>query len=71
MDSAEPLIAKYNLENWKNPKYPGYDVDKMCRPLLQVSYRGLQRRDPAETAAILAERNPNLFDNDNEETIDD
>lgn len=46
MDTPEPLIAKYNLEAWKNPNYMGTDVSKMCIPMTQTSYRGLQRVNP-------------------------
>lgn len=46
MDTPEPLIAKYNLDAWKNPNYIGSDVAKMCVPMTQTSYRGLQRVNP-------------------------
>lgn len=46
MDNPEPLIATYHLDSWKNPNYNGYDVNQMCKPMLQQFYRGLQRTLP-------------------------
>lgn len=43
MDSPEPLIATWNLSNWKSPAYNGYDIVKMCRPPLKSSYKGILR----------------------------
>lgn len=45
MDVAEPLIAEYDLEDWKNQRYAtSKDVDKMCLPVLKAHYRGLIRK---------------------------
>lgn len=44
MDAAEPLIAKYRLENWYNPNYNGTDVDKLCHPVVPKDSRGFMRR---------------------------
>ena len=43
MDKPEPLIAEYGLNDWKNPTYKGNDIDLICKPLLSVAYRGIQR----------------------------
>ena len=43
MDKPEPLIAEYDLIEWKNPVYSGGDVNKICHPALKESYRGLSR----------------------------
>lgn len=43
MDEPEPLIVEYGLNDWKNPTYKGNDVDLICKPLLSVAYRGIQR----------------------------
>ena len=39
----EPLIAEYNLEDWKNPTYTGGNMDIICMPKVQDYYRGLLR----------------------------
>lgn len=44
MDNPEPLIATYDLVDWKNPNYTGGNTDKMCTPQLKESYRGLLRK---------------------------
>ena len=46
MDDPEPLIFEYQLDRWKNPAYHGTDIDKICRPILMNSYRGLRRLVP-------------------------
>lgn len=52
MSRAEPLIAQYDLTDWKNPTYHGNDIDKISRPkLLSNRYRGIVRR-PNSPAAI-------------------
>lgn len=43
-DTPEPLIAVYDLDDWKNPKYTGADVNKMCMPEFKDKYTGLVRR---------------------------
>ena len=43
MDKPEPLIAEYDLVEWKNPVYCGGDLNKICHPALKESYRGLSR----------------------------
>ena len=46
MNALEPLIAKYNLTDWMHPTYKGPEIDKLCRPSLAASYRGLIRVTP-------------------------
>lgn len=43
MDVPEPLIAEYELVDWKNPNYTGGSVDKACMPKLADAYDGLLR----------------------------
>lgn len=43
-DTPEPLIATYDLVDWKNPNYTGGDVSKICMPLFKDKYTGLTRR---------------------------
>lgn len=43
MDRPEPLIIEYDLYDWKNPNYRGSDTNKLARPKLKDSYRGLRR----------------------------
>lgn len=44
MNTAEPLIAEYNLSNWMNENYCGRDIDKLCHPTqLKQHYSGLRR----------------------------
>ena len=43
MDIPEPLIAEYNLEDWKNPSYTGNDINRICSPQLKVTYNGIRR----------------------------
>lgn len=50
MSVAEPLIDQYNLTDWKNKGYNGYDIDKMCRPTLKATYNGIIRRTPSTNA---------------------
>lgn len=42
--TPEPLIAAYDLVDWKNPNYTGHDIDKMCMPAFKDKYTGLTRR---------------------------
>lgn len=51
MSAPEPLIAEYGLKNWMDPLYRGTDPDKLCRPRLAVSYRGIQRIVPLAAAS--------------------
>lgn len=44
MDAPEPLIVKYQLEEWYNPLYKGPDVDKLAHPPLKYEYRGIVRK---------------------------
>jgi hypothetical protein len=41
MDGPEPLIARYNLKNWRNNTYSGNDINKQGSPFLKSSYRGI------------------------------
>ena len=57
MDRPEPLIAAYELRTWYNPTYvvpkngvP--DLDKMCSPLLNPSYRGISRITPSTPSTV-------------------
>ena len=43
MDAPEPLIAEYNLEDWKNPNYTGGDINRICTPQLKATYNGICR----------------------------
>lgn len=43
MKAPEPLILRYDLNNWKDPTYRGNDVNQICKPLTSKAYRGLQR----------------------------
>ena len=43
MDKPEMLIAQYGLADWSNSMYRGNDLNMICKPVLQSSYRGLQR----------------------------
>jgi putative DNA primase/helicase len=44
MDKPEPLIAIYNLSNWKNKSYTGTDIKKISTPaILNTRYRGIRR----------------------------
>lgn len=43
MSKPEPLIAEYDLVDWKNSKYTGNDVTMICTPSLKESYRGILR----------------------------
>lgn len=46
MDASEPLIFEYNLDKWKNPVYHGTDIEKICHPILNSSYRAIRRVVP-------------------------
>lgn len=46
MSVPEPLIAEYNLDDWKSKNYSGFDINKMCRPNLKATYNGIQRVNP-------------------------
>ena len=43
MSKPEPLIAEYNLVEWKNQNYGGGNLDRICMPSLKSSYNGLLR----------------------------
>ena len=49
MIGPEPLIAEYDLVEWKNPNYTGGSIDKACRPKLNDFYRGLLRYNTSDT----------------------
>ena len=46
MHDTELLIARYDLEDWTNPGYPGKDPVLKSKPILQPKYRGLLRVKP-------------------------
>ena len=50
MNGPEPLIAIYDLQDWKNPKYTGGDIDRISTPVLSSFYRGLLRSRSSVTA---------------------
>lgn len=44
MDAPEPLIAKYDLNNWGNPHYHGNDIRQRCTHIHTSSnYKGIYR----------------------------
>ena len=43
MDDPEPLIAMYDLADWKNPRYTGNDIDRISTTEVKPFYRGLLR----------------------------
>ena len=43
MDKKEFLIAEYNLRDWQDPTYVGYDINKICSPNLKQHYTGIFR----------------------------
>ena len=45
MAKPEYMIAKYELNHWKNPCYRGNDLNQICTPIQDGSYRGLVRKD--------------------------
>lgn len=55
MDMPEPLIAEYNLEDWKNPTYTGGDINRICMPQLKVTYNGIRRYSNTGTDAVSEE----------------
>ena len=58
MDKPEPLIAKYDLNNWKNSIYKGNDIDKLCKPTLLANYRGITRIVEEENkSSIIKDKN--------------
>lgn len=50
MDVPEPLIAAYDLKDWKNPNYTGHDINRICTPELKATYNGLRRQTSAADA---------------------
>ena len=40
---AEPLIIEYDLKRWMNTSCDQADVDMVCKPKLQKSYKGIER----------------------------
>lgn len=43
MNVSEQLILEYKLKNWMNPTCDQSDIEKVCKPILQKSYRGIER----------------------------
>ena len=39
-DTPEPLIATYDLVDWKNPNYTGADLSRICMPAFKEKYTG-------------------------------
>ena len=56
MSKPEPLIAKYGLDDWKDPTYTGNDTNRICQPKLQDFYRGLLRYDNANVIDMIDEQ---------------
>lgn len=52
MDRPEPLIQKYNVNDWKNPVYRGNDLDRVCSPMLESRYCGIFRRSAWDEGRI-------------------
>ena len=40
MSKPEPLIAEYDLVEWKNQNYGGGNLDRTCTPTLKPYYEG-------------------------------
>jgi len=51
MDKPEKIIFDYDLMNWKNPTYRGTDWQKICKPPLNLKYRGIERQVKAGSNA--------------------
>ena len=49
MIGPEPLIAEYDLVEWKNQNYGGGDIDRTCTPTLKDFYRGLLRYNTSDS----------------------
>lgn len=43
MSKPEPLIVKWDLNDWKNPAYTGSDINKICTYVPTNPLRGIQR----------------------------
>lgn len=52
MDRPEPLILKYEVEDWKNKAYRGNDLDRVCSPMLESRYCGVFRRQAWEDGRV-------------------
>ncbi len=50
MNAPEPLIVKYDLQDWMNPNYTGGDINRICIPALASAYRGLLRTNSSVTS---------------------
>lgn len=59
MDAFEPLIEKYNLQEWQDHSYKGFDRELRYRPRFpQDSYRGLVRCAPvSNTGCVVGNEN--------------
>ncbi|PWD52046.1 DNA primase [Serinibacter arcticus] len=44
MNTGEPLIARYDLKHWMDPRYSGIDPVKKGHPKLKANYTGLLRQ---------------------------
>ena len=49
MIGPEPLIAEYDLVEWKNQNYAGGNLDRTCTPTLKDFYRGLLRYNTSDS----------------------
>ena len=43
MEVAEPLIIEYDLKRWMNTSCDQTDINMVCKPKLQKSYKGIER----------------------------
>ena len=43
MSKPEPLIIKYDLNDWKNKSYRGNEIEYICTPPILLKARGIQR----------------------------
>lgn len=69
MSAPEHLIHHYSLTAWMNPHYRGTNLDKICQPALQTSYRGLVRTASAYgVAAGLDQDDPDATGADPDDT---
>ena len=42
MNTPEPLIAEFNLDDWKNPNYTEGDLFRVCMPKLKDKYTHIE-----------------------------
>lgn len=52
MDSPEPLILQYNLQDWMNPNYRGSDKRQICTTAPPSTIRGLVRIEHKDEVSL-------------------